>query len=206
MITVHHLNNSRSQRVLWLLEELSIPYAVEIHLRDVVTNLAPPSLIAQHPLGKSPMIEDNGRMVTESGAIVEYLCARYGPHLVPASDTDAYISHLELMHFAEGSAMTPILLNLYVGKLGKAGAPLAPRITQQLESHFDYMEGMLRPSGHFVQDDLSAVDIMLSFPAEIAIRQGYGDRLPKLAAFVEHLQSRPAYKRAIEKGGKYAFV
>ena len=206
MITVHHLNNSRSQRILWLLEELGVPYDLEIHQRDAVTNLAPSSLIARHPLGKSPMIDDGGRVITESGAIVEYLCARYGPHMVPATNTDAYTSHLELMHFAEGSAMIPILLELYVGKLGEAGAPLAPRITQQLKSHFDYMEGLLRPSGYFVQDDLSAADIMLSFPAEIAIRRGHGDKLPKLAAFVENIQSRPAYKRAIEKGGHYAFA
>lgn len=206
MLTLHHLNNSRSQRILWLLEELGLPYAVEIHQRDAVTNLAPPSLIARHPLGKSPMIEEDGRMITESGAIVEYLCAKHAPHLVPAPETDAYIKHLELMHFAEGSAMTPILLNLYVSKLGEAGAPLAPRIAQQLESHFTYMDSVLRPSGHFVLDDLSAADIMLSFPAEIAVAQGYRDKLPKLAAFVDHIQARPAYQRAIEKGGAYAFA
>jgi glutathione S-transferase len=206
MLTVHHLNNSRSQRILWLLEELGLPYALEIHQRDAVTNLAPPSLIARHPLGKSPMIEDGGRMITESGAIVEYLCAKHAPHMLPATGTDAHISHLELMHFAEGSAMTPILLNLYVSKLGEAGAPLAPRIAQQLESHFAYMETLLRPSGHFVQDDLSAADIMLSFPAEIAVLQGHRDKLPKLAAFVDHIHARPAYQRAIKKGGAYAFA
>ncbi len=206
MITVHHLNNSRSQRILWLLEELDVPYTLEIHQRDAVTNLAPPSLIALHPLGKSPMIEDDGRMITESGAIVEYLCSKFGQHLIPNIDTDAYISHLELMHFAEGSAMFPILLNLYVSKLGEAGAPLAPRIAQQLESHFNYLEEVLRPSGHFVLDDLSAADIMLSFPAEIAVHQGRSTQLPKLAAFVAKIQSRPAYKRAIEKGGDYAFA
>ena len=206
MFTVHHLNNSRSQRVLWLLEELGLPYEIEHYQRDAATNLAPPALIAKHPLGKSPMLEVEGRIITESGAIVEYLCAGFGPQLVPDRDTDAYISHLELMHFAEGSAMTPILLQLYVGKLGAAGAPLAPRISQQLESHFSYMEGLLRPSGHFVQDDLSAADIMLSFPAEIAIRRGHGGKLPKLSAFVDQIQARPAYKRAVEKGGAYAFA
>ncbi|OIQ45702.1 MAG: glutathione S-transferase [Roseobacter sp. MedPE-SW] len=206
MYTVHHLNNSRSQRILWLLEELGLPYEIVHHQRDAVTNLAPPSLIAKHPLGKSPMIEVDGRVITESGAIVEYLCANHGPHLLPARDTDAHISHLELMHFAEGSAMTPILLQLYVGKLGEAGAPLAPRITQQLQSHFAYMEQILRPSGHFVLDDLSAADIMLSFPAEIAMRQGQAKTLPRLADFVASIQSRPAYQRALEKGGDYAFA
>lgn len=206
MLVVHHLNNSRSQRVLWLLEELQLPYELRRYQRDAVTNLAPPELAEVHPLGKSPMIEDDGRLIAESGAIVEYICARHGVHLVPPADSDAYISHLELMHFAEGSAMTPVLLDLYVGRLGDAGAPLAPRIQEQLRSHFSYMEHALRPSGHFVLDDLSAADIMLSFPAEIAIKQGLGKRFPKLAGFVEHIQGRPAYKSALDKGGPYRFA
>lgn len=206
MLVVHHLNNSRSQRVLWLLEELAVPYELRRYQRDAVTNLAPPELAAVHPLGKSPMIEDDGRLIAESGAIVEYICARHGPHLVPPADSDAFTNHLELMHFAEGSAMTPILLGLYVGRLGDAGAPLAPRIQEQTHSHFSYMEHTLRPSGHFVLDDLSAADIMLSFPAEIAIKQGQGKAFPKLAQFVAHIQSRPAYKHALEKGGPYRFA
>lgn len=203
MLTVHHLNNSRSQRILWLLEELNLPYDLKIHQRDAVTNLAPPELLALHPLGKSPMVEEDGRMIIESGAITEYICARHAPHMIPPQNSDAYLSHLELMHFAEGSAMTPILLNLYMGKLGDAAAPLHARIEQQLASHFAYMEQILRPSGHFVMDDLSAADIMLSFPAEIAIKQGRGKDLPKLTKFVEMIQARPAYIRAIEKGGDY---
>jgi glutathione S-transferase len=206
MLVVHHLNNSRSQRVLWLLEELEVPYEIRHYQRDAVTNLAPPELSDVHPLGKSPMIEDNGRLIAESGAIVEYICARYRPDMIPPADSDAFINHLELTHFAEGSAMTPILLGLYVGRLGEAGAPLKPRIQEQLHGHFAYMEQVLRPSGHFVLDDLSAADIMLSFPAEIAIKQGYGETFPKLAGFVEHIQSRPAYKRALEKGGPYQFA
>ena len=206
MITVHHLNNSRSQRILWLLEELGLPYALKIYQRDATTNLAPPELSAVHPLGKSPMIEDDGTLVVESGAIVEYLCARHGPHLLPAPDSPEHTRHLELMHFAEGSAMTPILLALYVGRLGEAGAPLAPRIEHQLHSHFAYMESQLRPSGHFVLDDLSAADIMLSFPAEVAIAQGHGARYPGLARFVAESQARPAYRRGLEKGGPYRFA
>lgn len=201
MITVHHLNRSRSLRILWLLEELALAYEVKRYERDARTNLAPPELLDVHPLGKSPMIEIDGRLVIESAAIVELLCARHGRHMVPAPDTDAYISHLELMHFAEGSAMTPILLGLYVGTLGSAGAPLGPRIQQQLDSHYAYMENMLRPSGHFVLDDLSAADIMLSFPAEIAMRQGRQADYPKLAQFVAANQSRPAYAVAKSKGG-----
>jgi glutathione S-transferase len=201
MITVHHLNRSRSLRILWLLEELELPYRVKRYERDATTSLAPPELRDVHPLGKSPMIELDGRLVVESGAIVELLCARHGAHLLPEPGTDAHISHLELMHFAEGSAMTPILLGLYVGRLGAAGAPLGPRIRQQLDSHYAYMEHMLRPSGHFVLDDLSAADIMLSFPAEIAMRQGRRDDFPRLAEFVAAIHARPAYKAAALQGG-----
>lgn len=201
MITVHHLNRSRSHRILWLLEELEAPYDVVRYERDKVTNLAPAELLAVHPLGKSPMVEIEGRLITESAAIVEILCAAYGPHLIPSQGSDAYIRHLELMHFAEGSAMTPILLNLYVGTLGKAGAPLQRRIDQQLDSHFAYMNDSLRPSGHFVLDDLSAADIMLSFPAEVAMRLGRRADYPELAKFVDTIHTRPAFARAFEKGG-----
>ena len=206
MLKIHHLNNSRSQRVLWLLEEIGVDYEIVRHQRDATTNLAPPELIAAHPLGKSPLIEDDGRIVAESGAIVEYLCARHARNMVPTPETDAYVSHLELMHFAEGSVMTPIILNLYVSRLGDAGAPLHPRIKDELARHFGYMESVLRPSGHFVLDELSAVDVMLSFPAEVAVAQGFGDRLPGLAKFVEAIHARPAYQRALEAGGPYAFA
>lgn len=200
MIHLHHLNRSRSHRVLWLLEEIGQPYEISYYERDAKTNLAPAELRAVHPLGKSPMVEVDGRLVTESAAIVEVLCSRFAPQMIPAADSDAYISHLELSHFAEGSAMTPILLNLYVGRLGEAGSPLHPRIQAELASHFKYMNDILRPSGHFVLDDLSAADIMLSFPAEIAVRLGYAETLPALAGFVETMQARPAYQRAVEKG------
>lgn len=201
MITVHHLNRSRSHRILWLLEELGVPYDVIHYERDKTTNLAPPELLAIHPLGKSPVIELEGRVIAESGAIVEVLCGVFGPHLIPPVGSDAHVTHLELMHFAEGSAMTPILLNLYVGVLGEAGEPLHPRIEQQLSSHFQFMEDMLRPSGHYVLDSLSAADIMLSFPAEIAMRLGRRADFPKLAEFVEAIHNRPAYRQALEKGG-----
>lgn len=207
MLVVHHLNNSRSQRILWLLEELGAPYEIRHHQRDAVTNLAPPDLLAVHPLGKSPVIEDEGRTVFESAAIVEYICERHGGEaLIPARGTDDHIRHQELMHFAEGSAMTPILMALYVGRLGEAGAPLKPRIEQQLDSHFDYMESLVRPSGHFVLDTLSAADIMLSFPAEVAVAQGRATTRPKLAAFVEWVHARPAFRRALDKGGPYQFA
>ncbi len=203
-LIVHHLNNSRSQRILWLLEEIGAPFEVKNYDRDATTNLAPPELIAVHPLGKSPVIEDDGRVIIESGAITEYLCERHGgAHLVPARGTDDHISHLEWLHFAEGSAMTPILLRIYTARLGEAAAPLEPRINQQLDAHFAYMESRVGDSGHFIGDSLSASDIMLSFPAEIAIMQGMAPRYPKLAAFVNACHARPAWQRAREKGGAY---
>ena len=200
MITLHHLNRSRAHRILWLLEELGKPYTIIPYARDPDTNLAPPELALVHPLGKSPMIELDGTLITESAAIVEVLCARFAPQMIPQPGSAAHLRHLEAMHFAEGSAMTPILLNLYVSRLGDAGAPLHPRITSELNSHYAYMNDLLRPSGHFVLDELSAADIMLSFPAEIAIRQNRGTDYPALAGFVEMIHARPAYQRATEKG------
>ncbi|AMG75054.1 glutathione S-transferase family protein [Sphingopyxis granuli] len=203
-LIVHHLNNSRSQRILWLLEEIGAPYDIRFYDRDPATNLAPPELLAVHPLGKSPVIEDDGRVIVESGAIVEYLCDRHGGgHLVPAHGTDDHVSHLEWLHFAEGSAMTPILLRIYTARLGEAAAVLEPRIVQQLDAHFAYMESRLGTNGHFIGDSLSAADIMLSFPAEIAIMQGMAPRYPKLAAFVNACHDRPAWRRARDKGGAY---
>ncbi len=206
MIVVHHLNNSRSQRILWLLEELGVDYDIRAYQRDGVTNLAPPELLDVHPLGKSPMVEMEDMLIAESGAIVELICAKHGPHMIPDIGSLEYVRHLEWMHFAEGSAMTPILLALYTGRLGDAAAPLQPRIEQQLRSHFEFMESGLRDSGHFVLDDLSAADIMLSFPAEVAIAQGRGKHYPKLASFVSHIHARPAYQRALERGGPYRFA
>lgn len=201
MIVLHHLNRSRSFRILWLLEELGRDYDLRRYQRDAKTNLAPPELRALHPLGKSPMLELDGRLIAESAAIVELLCARFAPEMIPEAGTDAHIAHLEAMHFAEGSAMTPILLNLYVERLGEAGAPLHPRIQSELTSHFAYLESQLRPSGHFVLDRLSAADIMLSFPAQIALRQGRGEEFPRLAGFVEEIAARPAFVAAKEKAG-----
>lgn len=206
-LKIHHLNNSRSQRILWLLEELAVPYEIVHHQRDAVTNLAPPELLAVHPLGKSPVIEDDGKVVYESGAIVEYFCERHGGgHLVPARGTEDHIRYLEWLHFAEGSAMTPFLLQLYTSRLGEAAAPLKPRIDQQLESHFQYMENCLKPSGYFVGDNLTGADIMLSFPAEAAVKIGRAADKPKLTAYVAAIHARPAYQAALAKGGPYAYA
>ena len=206
-LKIHHLNNSRSQRILWLLEELAVPYEIVYHQRDAVTNLAPPELLAIHPLGKSPMIEDNGKIVYESGAIVEYLCERHGgAHFIPQHGSDDHIRYLEWMHFAEGSVMTPILLNLYVGRLGEAGVPLHPRIHEQLECHYHYMERQLNPSGWFVGESLTGADFMLSFPAEAAVMSGRAADKPKLTAFVKAIHARPHWQAALAKGGAYAFA
>lgn len=206
-LIVHHLNHSRSQRILWLLEELNLSYEILHYVRDAVTNLAPATLLKMHPLGKSPLIEDDGKIIFESGAIVEYLCERHGgAHLVPPRGTDAHIRYLEFMHFAEGSAMTPILLNLYTARLGDAAAPLHPRINQQLESHFAFMEEQLKATGWFVGDSLTGADIMMSFPAEAAVKMGRAANLPNLTAFVEKIHARPAYQTALQKGGPYAYA
>lgn len=203
-LIVHHLNNSRSQRILWLLEEIGAPYEIKHYHRDAVTNLAPPELLAVHPLGKSPLLEDDGRVIQESAAICEYVCERHGGgDLVPARGTDDHVRYLEWMHFAEGSAMTPILINLYVARLGEAAAPLKPRIDQQFAAQNAFLENELSEAGFFVGDAFTAADIMMSFPAEVAVMQGEATDKPKLTAFVAWCHARPAWRRAREKGGAY---
>lgn len=202
-LIVHHLANSRSQRILWLLEELGADYEVRRYERDSVTNLAPPELAAIHPLGKSPLIEIDGQLIAESGAIVEYICSQLGGEAWQVGSADpAYIRYLEFMHFAEGSAMMPILLNLYAGNLGEAAAPLMPRIQQQLSSHFSYMEQILGETGHFAGADWTAADVMMSFPAEVAVMSS-GETYPNVAAFVRKVHERPAWKQARARGGAY---
>ena len=203
-ITVHHLNNSRSQRILWLLEELGVEYQIVSYQRDATTNLAPESLKDAHPLGKSPLIEDDGRKVAESGAIIQYLCERHGgERWLPDPKSDAHIDHLEWMQFGESSFFVPVMLKLYAGRLGDAAAPLMPRIDEQLGAHIDYAETGLSDDLHFVGSDWSAADVMMSFPAEIAVMQGYAERAPNLARFVEAVHARPAWQRARERGGAY---
>ena len=203
-ITVHHLNNSRSQRILWLLEELGAEYEIVSYQRDATTNLAPPELKQAHPLGKSPLIEDAGRSVAESGAIIQYLCERHGGQSwLPEPRSDAHVDHLEWMQFGESSFFVPVMLKIYAGRLGEAAAPLMPRIEEQLVAHIDYAESRISDDLHFVGEDWSAADVMMSFPAEIAVMQGYADRAPKLARFVEAVHARPGWQRARERGGPY---
>ncbi len=203
-VTVHHLNNSRSQRILWLLEELGADYEIKAYQREAESNLAPPELKSIHPLGKSPLIEDNGRMISESGAIIQYLCERHGGGTwLPDPASDGHIDHLEWMQFAESSFFVPVMLKIYAGRLGDAAAPLMPRVDEQFEAHVGYAEDNISDSLHFVGDDWSAADVMMSFPAEIAVMQGYAEKAPKLSRFVEAIHARPAWQRAREKGGDY---
>ncbi|TNE62362.1 MAG: glutathione S-transferase [Alphaproteobacteria bacterium] len=204
MIKVHHLNNSRSQRILWLLEEMGLEYEVVAYQRDAVTRLAPDSLKAVHPLGKSPVIEDGDIKIAESGAIVDYLIRTYGKGaFAPATDSAAYNDYVEWLHFAEGSAMLPLLLALYVGRLGEAGAPLGPRIKGEIANHLGYIATRLGASDYLVGDDLTGADIMISFVLEAANVGGGLAKIPNLMAYIERLQARPAYVRALERGGPY---
>ena len=206
MIQVHHLNNSRSQRVLWLLEELELEYEIVNYQRDAETNLAPASLEAVHRLGKSPVVVDGDDVVIESGAILEYLARSYGDgRLVPKDGTPEALRHLQLMHYAEGSVMLPLMLRLYTGRLGDAAAPLAPRIESEIQRHIGYLESLLEGREWFVGGELGAADIQLSFAVQAA-RMLYGmDEFPNLAGYLDRIQARPAYQRAIQRGGAYAF-
>lgn len=204
MITVHHLNNSRSQRILWLLEELGAEYEIVSYQRDATTNLAPPELKGPHPLGKSPLIFDDGLRVAESGAIIQYLCERHGGSAwLPDPASEDHVRHLEWMQFGESSFFVPVMLRLMAGRLGEAAAPIMPRIEEQLAAHIAFTEDNLRPSLHFVGDGWTAADLMMSFPAEIAVMQGFAAKAPKLAAFVEAVHARPAWQRARQRGGAY---
>ncbi len=202
MIEVHHLNASRSRRITWLLEELGVPYQLVMYKRDATTNLAPAELKAIHPLGKAPIIRDDGRVIFESGAIVEYLVRRYGKgRFAPAPGTADYDRYIQFLHYAEGSAMLPLMLRLYVGRLGEAGAPLQPRIQSETQNHLGFLDDQLKGRDYFVGDDLTGADVQLSFVAQVAVTFGGRDAFPNLTKFVDRIEARPAYQRAIEKGG-----
>ncbi len=204
MIKVHHLNNSRSQRIIWLLEELGAPYEIIRYQRDATTNLAPPELKAVHPLGKSPVIEDGGLKIAESGAIVDYLIRKYGQgRFAPPAGTREHEAYLEWLHYAEGSAMLPLMIQLYVMRLGDAGAPLQARIDSENDNHLGYIEAALEGRDFLVGRDLTGADIQMSFVGEVARAFGRTASHPNIAAWVERLHARPAFTRALEKGGAY---
>lgn len=205
MLTVHHLNDSRSQRVLWLLEELGTPYEIRHYARNATTRLAPPELMAVHPLGKSPVIEDDGLTVIESGAIVDYILRRHGGgRLQPAAGTRDYEVYNQWLHYAEGSGMLPLMLRLYTGRLGDAAAPLKPRIDSELANHLGYVNRSLEGRDYLLGNELTGADIQMSFVGEAArdLRVQY----PAMDAWVRRLQARPAYRRALERGGPYALA
>jgi glutathione S-transferase len=207
MIVVHHLNDSRSQRILWLLEELGVPYELKRYERDATTRLAPPELLAVHPLGKSPVITDEGRTIHESGAIIDYIIRRHGGgRLAPVLGSDAYESYNQWMHYAEGSAMLPLMLFMYVMRLGEAGAPLHPRIEGEIANHLGFVNKALEGREWFVGDDLTGADVQMSFVGEVTGAFGRLDAYPNIKAWVERFQARPAYKKALETGGAYSFA
>ena len=221
MITVHHLNNSRSQRVLWLLEELGVAYEVRRYERNAKTMLAPPELRAVHPLGKSPVITDGDRTVAETGAIVEYLVGTYGQgRLIPPSDTDDRLRYTYWLHFAEGSAMPPLVMTLVFGALPSRVPffirPVAKLISENVQKSFlqpnidaqlALMEGELARDGWFAGKDFSAADVMMSFPVEAGATRGkgLGDH-SRLKAWLATIHARPAYRAALQRGGAYAYA
>ena len=206
MIVVHHLENSRSQRILWLLEELGLPYEVKRYERDPKTMLAPPELKRVHPLGKSPLIEIDGQVLAETGAIVEYLVERQrqlGP------DPDAIDSQRwrQYIHYAEGSMMPPLLAMLVVGRLGLLGRPARKPLQKMFAVHLQWLESELATRDWFAGDAFSAADVMMSFPLEAArSRGGLDDRYPRLQAWLERIHARTGYRAALQKGGAYAFA
>ncbi len=202
MIEVHHLQASRSRRITWALEELGEPYEVVTYQRDKTTNLAPPELKSIHPLGKAPILRDGAVTLIESGAIIDYLVRTYGHgRFAPASSSRDYERYLQMLHYAEGSAMLPLMLRLYVGRLGDAGKPLHPRIASELATHFGWLESELAGRDYFIGNGLTGADMNLSFVIQTAIRFAGREAYPRLTTFVDRIEGRPAYQRAIQRCG-----
>jgi glutathione S-transferase len=203
MLKVHHLNNSRSQRILWLLEELGLDYQIAPYQRDATTNLAPPELLEVHPLGKSPVIEDGPIKIAESGAIIEYVIDRHGGgKLQPDPKSNDHVAYIEWLHYAEGSAMLPLMLNLYVMRLGEAAQPLMARIESEIANNLSYISGALGDRDYLL-GQFSGADLQVSFVIEVARAFGKLAAYPNLVAYLARLHARPAFKRSLEKGGAY---
>ena len=207
MIIVHHLENSRSQRVLWLLEELGLPYDLRRYRRDPKTMLAPPELARIHPLGKSPLIEHGGRVLAETGAIVEYLVELADGRLGPPANRDAVLRYRHFLHYAEGSLMPPLLIMLVLRRMSLLGRPARPTVQRMIDRHLDWLESELADRSWFAGDDFTAADIMMSFPLEAARgRAGLDASRPRIADWLERIHARPAYRAALAKGGPYAYA
>lgn len=204
VLKVHHLDDSRSQRVLWLLEELGLDYEIVHYQRDPQTRLAPPELTEVYPLGKSPVLEDEGRVVAESGAIIDYLVRRRGDgRLAPDPTSPLYDDYVHWLHYAEGSAMLPLMLAFYVRRLGEAGAPLHPRIDGETANHLGYIEQALRGRDYIVGDAFTAADVQITFVLDVAKMLDRLDDYPTLQSYLDRMHARPAYERALERGGSY---
>lgn len=207
MIVVHHLENSRSQRILWLLEELGLPYEVQRYARDPKTMLAPPTLRCVHPLGKSPVIEDEGTIAAETGAIVEYLIEKAGGRLGPPARREDVLRYRHFLHYAEGSMMPPLLAMLVVKRLGLLGRPARAPLQRMFDVHLDWLETELATRPWFAGDVFTAADVMMSFPLEAARhRAGLDDSRPNLTDWLHRIHARPAYAVALQKGGPYAYA
>jgi glutathione S-transferase len=207
LILVHHLENSRSQRVLWLLEELGLPYEVRRYARDRKSMLAPPELRRVHPLGKSPVIEDQGRIVAETGAIVDYLVEKADGRLGPPARRDDVLRYRHFLHYAEGSLMPPLLVMLVVRRLGLLGRPARAPVQKMIDVHLDWLESELAGRPWFAGDGFTAADVMMSFPLEAARqRAGLDESRPNLIDWLERIHARPAYGAALKKGGPYAYA
>jgi glutathione S-transferase len=207
MLTLHHLNDSRSQRILWLMEELGTPYEIKRYQRNEKTRLAPPELVEVHPLGKSPVITDGHVKIAESGAIVDYIIRRYGKGaMMPSPGGADYEAYNEWLHYSEGSAMLPLMLNLYVGRLKEAGLPLHPRIDSEIANHLGYIDGALKGREFFVGEALTGADIQMSFVGDMAKVYERLGPYPQLAAWLSRMHARPAFQRSIEKGGPYRYA
>ena len=209
MITVHHLDNSRSQRILWLLEELGLPYEVKHYARDRETMLAPPELRAVHPLGKSPVIVDSDkqRTVAETGAIIAYLVAKAGGRLGSPADEDGALRYTFYQHYAEGSLMPPLLLKLVLGKIPLVGGIAQQRVQPMIDVHLDFVEAELSSHPWFTGDAFTAADVIMSFPLEAARdRAGLDHGRPATCAWLDTIHQRPAYQAALTRGGPYAYA
>jgi glutathione S-transferase len=206
-LTVHHLENSRSQRVLWLLEELELPYEVIRYQRDKATMLAPPELKRIHPLGKSPVLTDGDLAIAETGAIVEYLTERAGDRLGAPAHREDKLHYRQFLHYAEGSLMPPLFVTLVLGRVPLFGKTAQKKFKPMVEVHLDFVEGELARRPWFAGQEFTAADVMMSFPLEAAVsRAGATDGRPHIAAWLEKIHARPAYQSALARGGPYAYA